>query len=65
MRPFPTLHLRYVERLVIDHENSSHEHIAQRHVRVLQQFWEHPDGEDSAGDIFETKRGTWRDVPLE
>jgi hypothetical protein len=65
MMPVPTLYLRFVERLEIDYENSSHEHIAQRPIRVLQQFWEHPGGSHAAGDMFHLRTGTWRDVPVE
>ena len=58
----PTMRLRFVERLEIDYENSSHEHIAQRPIRVLQQWWE-----DRAHDIHWANGapGEWRDVPLE
>ena len=62
MTPRPTLYLRFVERQVVDHENCSHEHIAHKTINILQQFWEHPDGEHVCGDMFKTVRGTWRDI---
>ena len=64
MIEIPTLHLRLVERMVVDHENSNHEYIAHKPTQVLQQFWEHPNGMDAAGDMFKTKLGWWRDVPV-
>jgi hypothetical protein len=36
-----------------------------KRVRILQQFWEHPDGEYVCGDMFKQVCGKWRDVPLE
>ena len=62
MKPNPTLHLRFVVRDVIDFENSKNECIAHRPVRILQQFWENPYGEDVTGDMFNMVRGTWCDV---
>ena len=58
----PTMRLRFVERLEIDYENSSHEHIAQRTVCALQQWWE-----GSTMDMYGANGapGEWRDVPLE
>lgn len=63
MNPTPTLHLRFVERQVIDYENRSHEHISHKTVNILQQFWEHPDGNDVCGNMFKMTRGEWRDIP--
>lgn len=64
MTPIPTLHLRFVEHTETDPENSTHEYCATKQVRILQQFWEHADGDECAGDMFVLKRGTWRDVPV-
>lgn len=64
MTPIPTLHLRFVERMVTDYKNCTHEHIASKTIRILQQFWEHPDGDECMGDMFITKNGTWRDIPV-
>lgn len=64
MTPIPTLHLRFVKRQEFDSENSTNEYVAHRTVRILQQFWEHADGEECAGDMFNTKNGTWWDVPV-
>ncbi len=61
MTPSPTMHLRFVERKQIVDRNSTYSVSA---VRVLQQFWEHPDGKDGVGGMFKMKMGTWRDVPL-
>ena len=63
MIPTPTLHLRFVERQVIDYENCSHEHIGHKTVNILQQFWAHPEGEEAYGDMFNVVPGTWRDIP--
>jgi hypothetical protein len=60
----PTNKLRFVERdeIVVQHPAPP---IFTRTVRILQQFWEHPNGKDAAGDMFKMKMGTWRDVPVE
>jgi hypothetical protein len=63
MIPTPTPYLRFVEREQI--VETTPEYSTTRLVRVLQQFWEHPDGKDAVGDMFKMKMGTWRDVPLE
>ena len=60
----PTMHLRFVERTEIDSENSTHEYNATKQARVLQQFWETPNGKDAVGDIFVQLYGVWRDIPL-
>jgi hypothetical protein len=62
MTPIPTLHLRFIERQVIveQHETFS----TAKTVKVLQQFWEHVDGQEVMGDMFVTKVGTWKDIPL-
>lgn len=60
----PTMHLRFVERTEIDSENSTHEYNATKQVRVLQQFWETPNGKDAVGDMFVQLYGVWRDIPL-
>jgi hypothetical protein len=60
----PTNNLRFVERKErIDEQHPTH--AVTRTVRILQQFWEHPNGKDAAGDMFKMKMGTWRDVPVE
>ncbi len=60
----PTAHLRFVERQELDRENSTHEYIAHRTIRVLQQFYETPNGKDVMGDMFVQTYGKWVDVPL-
>jgi hypothetical protein len=74
MTPVPTLYLRFVEREVIAPIGAlapvgasiDLHTVNTRTVRVLQQFWEHPNGgKDAVGDMFNLKAGTWRDVPLE
>jgi hypothetical protein len=62
--PGQTLYLRFVEREEIFSAEYS-THTMTRTVRILQQFWEHPNGKDAAGDMFKMKMGTWRDVPVE
>jgi len=61
----PTMHLRFIERLEIVYSAPGDELSTARKVRVLQQFWEHPNGKEAAGDMFRIVMGTWRDVPLE
>jgi hypothetical protein len=56
--------LRFVERDEIIGERHPMLRTS-RTVRILQQFWEHPNGKDAAGDMFKMKMGTWRDVPVE
>jgi hypothetical protein len=63
MTPILTPHLRFVEREQILARHATHS--VAHTVRILQQFWEHPDGKDAAGDVFKMKMGTWRDVPVE
>jgi hypothetical protein len=61
MTPIPTLHLRFVERdFVIGHSGDA---AIARTVKVLQQFWQSPNGKEVAGDMFNTILGEWRDVP--
>jgi len=62
MIPGQTLYLRFVEREEIVEQHPTH--AVTRTVRILQQFWEHPNGKDAAGDMFKMKMGTWRDVPV-
>jgi hypothetical protein len=65
MTPTPTLHLRFIERDVhIPVEPMSNKAMHKR-VRILQQFWEYPDGEELRGDMFKIVCGKWLDVPLE
>lgn len=62
MIPTPTLHLRFVERLHADYGTG--QTVMAKPVRILQQFWRHPDGKDNMGDMFASENGTWRDVPV-
>lgn len=62
MTPIPTLYLRFIERQQIVEQTSTHS--VSKNIKVLQQFWEHTDGKEAAGNMFVTKLGTWRDVPL-
>ena len=60
----PTMHLRFVERpTIVDHK--SVEGISTiRTTKVLQQFWETPNGSDVIGDMFIQIYGVWKDIPL-
>jgi hypothetical protein len=62
MTPIPTFHLRFIERQQIVEQTPTYS--AAKTIKVLQQFWEHMDGQEAVGDMFVTKLGTWRDVPL-
>lgn len=62
----PTNKLRFVERdeIVVQHPAP----IFTRTVRILQQFWAHPDGMDwsiNKDNPVLSVNGTWRDVPVE
>lgn len=58
----PTMHLRFVERVEIVEQSG--EASMGRKVKVLQQFWETPNGKDAVGDMFVQLYGVWRDIPL-
>ena len=60
----PTMYLRVLVRQELDTENSNHEYIAHKNVEVIQQFWEHANGREAAGDMFVTIMGSWHDLPL-
>jgi hypothetical protein len=64
MNPTPTLHLRFVLRDEILQQE--HNCVLATKVRVLQQFWAHPDGKDvgDTSDMFHTQMGTWHDVQM-
>jgi|LakMenEpi03Aug12_release.lakeMendotaPanAssembly.Ray.scaffolds.fasta_scaffold4901792_1 hypothetical protein len=62
MTPIPTLYLRFIERQQIVDQTPMYS--TAKTIKVLQQFWEHADGQEAAGDMFVTKLGTWKDVPL-
>ena len=62
MTPTPTLYLRFIGRDEII-ERTATSAVAKK-VRVLQQFWAHPDGKDNVGDMFASRNGFWRDVPF-
>lgn len=62
MTPIPTLHLRFIERQVVVEQYETFS--TAKTVKVLQQFWEHVDGQEAMGDMFVTKVGTWKDIPL-
>ncbi len=63
----PTNKLRFVEREeIIDEQHPTH--TVTRTVRILQQFWAHPDGMDwsiNKDNPVLSVNGTWRDVPVE
>ena len=67
----PTNKLRFVKRQELDSENSTHEYVAYRPVRVLQQWWEDPQTVLAVlqfgpnGIPIKQHPGEWRDVPLE
>ena len=56
--------MRFVERpTIVDHK--SVEGISTiRTTKVLQQFWETPNGSDVIGDMFIQIYGVWKDIPL-
>lgn len=60
--PIPTTHLRFIERskIVEFFDNYSESKVE----RVLQQFFEHPNGNEFAGDLFKQIPGYWADIPL-
>lgn len=58
----PTMHLRFIERMEVI-EQSGEASIG-RKVKVLQQFWETPNGSDVLGDTFIRIYGIWKDIPL-
>ena len=62
MRTEPTLYLRFVERDQVVEQHPTHS--ISRTVRVLQQSGGTPNGTEAAGDMFDTRLGEWRDVPL-
>ena len=58
----PTMHLRFIERMEVIEQNGDAS--IGRKVKVLQQFWETPNGSDVIGDMFIQIYGVWRDIPL-
>ena len=67
----PTMYLRVLERQEFTPyappiaPGQSMPPIQDRTVRVVQQFWEHPNGTDAAGDMFfQLTIGTWIDLPV-
>jgi hypothetical protein len=60
MTPIPTLHLRFVERVVPAPEHG--EGIGKQ-VRILQQWW--ASDPDCYEDWAMQVNGEWRDIPLE
>ena len=60
----PTMHLRFIERTEIIDSNPETGISTGRRVKVLQQFWETPNGKDVAGDAFVQIYGVWKDIPL-
>jgi hypothetical protein len=61
----PTLHLRFIERIEIIDSNPETGVSTGRTVKILQQFHEHNNGKDVAGDMFVQIYGTWRDIRTE
>jgi hypothetical protein len=68
----PTMYLRVQERMVIQKVNTlplPDDHMEGMvtqtvPVRIIQQFWEHYDGKESAGDMFTLLTGSWVDLPV-
>jgi hypothetical protein len=60
----PTAHLRFVERIEIINNNPETGVSTGRTVKVLQQFFETPQGKDVMGDMFVQIYGKWIDIPL-
>ena len=60
----PTMHLRFVEREQIISSDPEARVSTSRTIKVLQQFWETPNGKDAVGDMFVQLYGVWRDIPL-
>jgi hypothetical protein len=61
----PTNHLRFVERSKIVRHDTVNQTSITTKVNVLQQFFEHPSGNNVVGNMFEQRLGSWIDVPLE
>lgn len=60
----PTNHLRFVERQkIVSHDPINQTTISSK-TKVLQQFFEHPNGKHEVGTTFEQKVGSWIDIPL-
>ena len=65
----PTLYLRWLDReepvwagmQVVNPLGTTTVHTT---VRVLQQFWQHDDGDCTVGFLFGGIRGSWCDVPV-
>lgn len=57
----PTMHLRFVKREIFNPMDVT-DHMK---VKILQQFYEHTNGKDVAGDSFIKIYGTWVDVRTE
>jgi hypothetical protein len=66
----PTMYLRVLERKEFAPydppvtPNQSMPPIEDKTVRVVQQFWEHPNGGEVAGDMFTLIIGSWIDLPV-
>ena len=66
----PTMYLRVQERLMIQRVDNLPGDDIQGFmtktvpVQIIQQFWEHFDGKEAAGDIFNLTMGSWRDLPV-
>jgi len=66
----PTMYLRIHERMVTQKVDTLPSDDIQCFVtktvpvRIVQQFWEHPDGKEAAGDMFNLTMGSWRDLPV-
>ena len=66
----PTMYLRIHERMVTQKVDTLPGDDVQGFVTktvpvyILQQFWEHPNGKESAGDMFTLIMGSWRELPV-
>lgn len=68
----PTMYLRVQERLepvpykphAAPGANLEDTPIQNKTIRVVQQFWEHANGREAAGDMFACIMGSWIDLPL-
>ena len=60
----PTMYLRFVEQDIAEPHPTQADVSVIKRSRVLQQFWETPNGSDVLGDTFIRIYGIWKDIPL-
>ena len=60
----PTMHLRFVEQDIAEPHPTERNVSVIKRSRVLQQFWETPNGSAVVSDMFTQSYGIWRNIPL-